>query len=161
MATAAEEALLTGLLVGEGHFGGDGRQPQVTLRMHLRHEDLFRWIDRTFPGGRLYGPYHHGGRDYFQWMARGRFLRDDLFPLLVRWLTPELDGYSFGRFREMCERYGIGGATDDGGGAPEAGAAPPQGEPQGRPSGTTRGPLPASLDAIFAGLRGALPDGAS
>src|SRR5262245_24853141 len=25
---------LLGLLVGEGHFGGDGRQPQVTLRMH-------------------------------------------------------------------------------------------------------------------------------
>ncbi len=35
----------SGILVGEGHFGGDGRQPQVTLRMHVDHEALFRWLD--------------------------------------------------------------------------------------------------------------------
>src|SRR2546427_7857737 len=63
--------LLVGVLIGEGHFGGDGRQPQVTLRMHTRHQRLFQWLERTFPGGRLYGPYHHGGRSYYQWMARG------------------------------------------------------------------------------------------
>ena len=72
---------LLGLLAGEGHFGGDGRQPHVTLRMHVRHEKLFRWLEATFPEGRLYGPYHHGGRDYFQWMARGEFLRERLVPL--------------------------------------------------------------------------------
>ena len=27
-------------------------------------------MDR-FPDPRLYGPYHHGGRSYYQWMARG------------------------------------------------------------------------------------------
>ena len=53
MATQFEIGYLVGLLVGEGHFGGDGRRPQVTLRMHIRHEAIFRWIERTFPGGRL------------------------------------------------------------------------------------------------------------
>ena len=54
-----------GLLIGEGHFGGDGRQPGVTLRMHVRHASLFNWIQETFPGGKLYGPYNHDGRDTF------------------------------------------------------------------------------------------------
>jgi hypothetical protein len=97
---------LLGLLIGEGHFGGDGRQPQVTLRMHVRHEGLFRWLERTFPEGRLYGPYHHGGRSYYQWMARGPFLAETLVPLLGPHLNA-LDGYAAGRFHEMCRRYGL------------------------------------------------------
>ena len=97
--------MLVGLLVGEGHFGGDGRQPQVTLRMHVRHEAMFRWLEETFPGGRLYGPYHHDGRHYYQWMARGAYLRDELMPVLEAALTPELDGHSYERFREMRRRY--------------------------------------------------------
>ncbi len=100
-----EVGFLIGLLVGEGHFGGDGRQPQVTLRMHTDHERLFRWLEATFPGGRLYGPYHHGGRSYFQWMARGVFLRQELLPLLERHLTPDLDGKAYARFQEMKTRY--------------------------------------------------------
>jgi hypothetical protein len=106
-ATAFEIGLLVGLLVGEGHFGGDGRQPQVTLRMHTDHERLFRWIEKTFPGGRLYGPYHHGGRSYFQWMARGRFLRERLLPILDSHLVAELDEKAFRRFGEMKKRYGL------------------------------------------------------
>ena len=106
-ATEFEIGFLVGLLVGEGHFGGDGRQPQVTLRMHTDHERLFRWIEKTFPGGRLYGPYHHGGRSYFQWMARGRYLRERLLPLLERHLAPELDEKAYRRFGEMKSRYGL------------------------------------------------------
>lgn len=105
MATEYEEGLLVGLLVGEGHFGGDGRQPQVTLRMHVRHEALFRWIERTFPGGRLYGPYEHGGRRYYQWMARGRYLRDELAPMLRRRLTPQVDAYASQRLQAMLDRF--------------------------------------------------------
>jgi hypothetical protein len=105
--TEFEAGLLVGLLIGEGHFGGDGRQAQVTLRMHTDHEALFRWLVERFPGGRLYGPYHHGGRSYFQWMARGEFLREHLVPLLEARLTPELDARAWRRFREMVRRYGL------------------------------------------------------
>jgi hypothetical protein len=105
VATDTEDGLLIGLLVGEGHFGGDGRQPHVTLRMHIRHEAMFRWIERTFPGGRLYGPYNHDGRHYFQWMARGAYLRDVLVPLLQRHLSPEFDTHSYERFATMCTKY--------------------------------------------------------
>ena len=101
-----EEGILVGVLIGEGHFGGDGRQPHVTLRMHVRHEALFHWIVSRF-GGRLYGPYHHGGRHYFQWMARGAFLRKRLVPLLDAWLSPELDSRSHERYAAMKARYGI------------------------------------------------------
>ena len=105
MATEFEKGVLIGLLVGEGHFGGDGRQPQVTLRMHVRHEAIFRWLERTFPGGKLYGPYHHDDRHYFQWMARGSYLRDHLVPVLEEALSPELDAPSHERFEEMRIRY--------------------------------------------------------
>ena len=104
-----ELGILVGLLIGEGHFGGDGRQPQVTLRMHTDHESLFRWLMLRFPASRLYGPYHHGGRSYFQWMARGEFLRQTLVPWLEARLTPELDRRSFDRFVEMKRRYGLEG----------------------------------------------------
>ena len=105
MPTAFERGLLVGLLVGEGHFGGDGRQPHVTLRMHVRHEGLFRWIDKTFPGGKVYGPYVHGGRHYLQWMARGTYLRDQILPLLEDHLTSELDEPSRQRLEEMKATY--------------------------------------------------------
>jgi hypothetical protein len=100
-----ERGLVVGLLIGEGSFGGDGKQPQVTLRMHVRHEALFRWLMQRFPRTRLYGPYHHGGRSYYQWMARGRALVDDLLPLLEETLAPSLDGYASSRFEAMIERY--------------------------------------------------------
>ena len=107
MSTSEDEAYLAGLLVGEGSFGGDGRQPQVTLRMHIRHEQLFDWIVATFPGGKLYGPYNHGGREYYQWMARGPYLRDVLVPVLDRWLTPRRDQWSYRRYTKMKTTYGI------------------------------------------------------
>lgn len=105
MASEYDEGVLVGLLVGEGHFGGDGRQPHVTLRMHVRHEALFRWIQRTFPGGKLYGPYEHGGRRYYQWMARGAFLREELVPILRRRLSPHLDAYAHRRFEAMVDGF--------------------------------------------------------
>jgi hypothetical protein len=102
-----EAGILVGLLVGEGHFGGDGRQPQITLRMHTDHETLFRWLEKTFPGGKLYGPYHHGGRSYFQWMVRGAYLRETLVPLLDRHLGPDLDAKASQRYQEMKHRYNL------------------------------------------------------
>src|ERR1039458_3471045 len=104
MATELEQGILIGLLVGEGHFGGDGRQPQITLRMHVRHESMFRWLERTFPGGRLYGPYSHDGRDYFQWMVRGTYLREVILPLLEA-TVPDLDAHTHARLEQMRARY--------------------------------------------------------
>ncbi len=100
-----DRGVVVGLLIGEGSFGGDGKQPQVTLRMHVRHEALFRWLVSRFPESRLYGPYHHGGRSYFQWMARGATLVNDLLPLLDEALDGELDSYAASRFEAMRERY--------------------------------------------------------
>lgn len=102
--SAFELGVLVGVLVGEGSFGGDGRVPQVTLRMHVRHEAMFRWIVERF-GGKLYGPYHHSGRHYYQWMARGEHLREVLVPLLDGALTPELDGHAWARYVAMKGRY--------------------------------------------------------
>jgi hypothetical protein len=99
------EGFLLGVLVGEGHFGGDGKQPQVTLRMHARHGSLFQWILTNFPGGKLYGPYQHSGRHYFQWMARGAFLRETLWPLLERRLHPGMDAKTFEAVQQMRARY--------------------------------------------------------
>jgi hypothetical protein len=103
--TDFEAGVVVGLLVGEGSFGGDGKQPQVTLRMHTRHEALFRWLVERFPDSRLYGPYNHGGRSYFQWMARGTVLVRDLLPLLEARLGPDLDEHAAVRIRTMQERY--------------------------------------------------------
>ncbi len=100
-----DRGVVVGLLVGEGSFGGDGKQPQVTLRMHTRHEALFMWLMERFPRSRLYGPYTHGGRSYYQWMARGRMLVQDLMPVLEPNIGPELDGHVAERFAEMCQRY--------------------------------------------------------
>lgn len=98
---------LIGILVGEGHFGGDGRQPHITLRMHTDHKALFDWITDHFPGGKLYGPYNHGGRRYYQWMARGEYLRKHLVPLLDQYLSDRLDTKAARRFREMKARYSL------------------------------------------------------
>ncbi len=100
-----ERGVVVGLLIGEGSFGGDGKQPQVTLRMHVRHEALFRWLMERFPETRLYGPYHHGGRSYYQWMARGRALVRDVLPLLEQDLDRGLDGHAAERLEAMQERY--------------------------------------------------------
>src|SRR5947209_20610730 len=100
-----DRGLLVGLLIGEGSFGGDGKQPQVTLRMHVRHEAIFRWLVDRFPATRLYGPYHHGGRSYYQWMARGRALVRDILPLLEREVRPALDAHAAERLDVMRRRY--------------------------------------------------------
>ena len=99
-----EEGFLVGILVGEGHFGGDGKQAQVTLRMHVRHEKLFRWLEEKFPDSKLYGPYSHGGRNYYQWMARGQFLREQILPILARHFS-FLDDHVRARIENMCRLY--------------------------------------------------------
>jgi hypothetical protein len=80
--------------------------------MHTDHEELFHWLQRTFPGGRLYGPYDHSGRRYYQWMARGQYLRDVLVPLLDEHLQPHHSERVYQRFQNMKSRYGLDRPTD-------------------------------------------------
>lgn len=101
-----ERGVFVGLMVGQASFGGDGKQPQITLRMHVRHEALFRWLMDHFPRTRLYGPYHHGGRSYYQWMARGRALVRDVLPILEDAFGPHLDTHAAERLDLMRNRYG-------------------------------------------------------
>lgn len=96
--------VLVGVLVGEGSFGGDGRQPSITVRMHIRHEALFRFLQSAVPGSRLYGPYSHSGRNYYQWLVRGPALRR-LLPLLDRRLTVDLDRHAAERYQRMKDTY--------------------------------------------------------
>ena len=100
-----ERGLVVGVLIGEGHFGGDGKKPQITLRMHVRHEALFRWLQECFPRARLYGPYNHGGRHYYQWMARGAALAEDVLPVVESVLTEEIDAHVLERVRDMRAKY--------------------------------------------------------
>ena len=100
-----ERGLLAGVLLSSGSFGGDGKQPQITLRMHTRHEALFRWLMERFPRTRLYGPYHHGDRSYFQWMARGQALVEQVLPVLDAAIGPEIDAPAAQRLADMREQY--------------------------------------------------------
>lgn len=103
--TDVERGLVAGVLIGEGSFGGDGKYPHITLRMHTRHESLFNWLQSSFPRSRLYGPYTHGGRSYYQWMARGAALAEDVLPVVEAVLTEEIDSHVAGRIRDMKARY--------------------------------------------------------
>jgi len=112
-----EEGYLVGILVGEGHFGGDGRQAQITLRMHVRHKKIFLWLKEKFPQSKLYGPYLHGGRNYYHWMARGNFLRNEILPIIIRNFD-YLDDHIKTRFNDMCLKYKLisKGLIDESGG---------------------------------------------
>lgn len=97
-----DRGFLAGLLVAGGSFGGDGKNPQITLRMHTRQEPIFRWLMERFPRTKLYGPYDHGGRSYYQWMARGPALVEDVLPVLEE-VLPE--GPAADRLAEMRANY--------------------------------------------------------
>ncbi|GAC1585959.1 MAG: hypothetical protein NVS3B7_20800 [Candidatus Elarobacter sp.] len=75
--------------------------------MHARHEKLFLWLKQRFPYARLYGPYHHDGRHYYQLMWRGTQLQYGLMPWLEATKWAELDAHSYERYRSMKERSGL------------------------------------------------------
>ncbi len=77
-----ERGVVTGLFIGEASFTGDGREPAVAVKMHVRHTELLQWLAGQMPGSRLYGPYAHEGKDFMGWMARGHCLRTVVMPQL-------------------------------------------------------------------------------
>ncbi len=108
MLTDFEKGVLLGLLIGEGHFGGDGKQPQVTIKMHIRRKRIFEWLLERLPGSKLYGPYEHDNRTYYQWMMRGIALKRDLIPLLDSCPWWRIDEHSYERYINMKEKYRLG-----------------------------------------------------
>lgn len=100
-----EKGLMLGVLIGQGHFGGDGRQPQITIKMHVRYERLLQWLNNRIRWSRLYGPYHHDGRHYLQLMIRGPALRSELAPMLSSLPWEQIDDHSHARFTAMLEKY--------------------------------------------------------
>ena len=108
MISEAEKGFILGFFVGQGSFGGDGRTPQLTLRMHTSHGPLLIKLCGLFPGSQVYGPYSHGERTYFQWMLRGDelaiFVNEGIFEGLKEW-----DGPSYERYRAMVDGYFVDG----------------------------------------------------
>jgi len=99
--------VMLGVLIGEGHFGGDRAQPHINVRMHVRHAPLLQWLLDRCPGARLYGPYDHGGRHYMQLMIRGNALRYRLIPLLDRLPWDEIDPHTHARYLAMKAKYAL------------------------------------------------------
>ena len=65
---------IMGLVVGEGSFTADRRQPYLQVKLHVRDPFPLRHLaDRL--GGRVYGPYRHQTRHYYTWLLRGPALR--------------------------------------------------------------------------------------
>src|SRR5262245_57749885 len=63
-----------GLIVGEASFTGDKQQPSLELKVHRRDVEPLEHLRRTL-GGKIFGPYSHGGRNTYAYMLRGRELR--------------------------------------------------------------------------------------
>lgn len=99
-----DRGLIVGLVIGEGSFTGDGKQAQLAISMNVRHERLLEYLRNVVPGSKLYGPYHHSGRHFYRWMARG--------PALAAFLTEyeddirRVDDHVASRIDEMQARYG-------------------------------------------------------
>jgi hypothetical protein len=101
-----------GFLVGEGHFGGAGRQPHVTLRIHERHEAIFDWLQPPFRAAGSTGRITTAGVTTSSgWhgpsCAANWCLCSTGFP------SPDLDRYSFDRYQLMKQRYPLLAAGPD------------------------------------------------
>lgn len=101
-----EKGFILGFFTGQGSFGGDGKTPHLTVRMHVKHQGLLQRLVQLMPGSNVYGPYSHGDRQYYQWMLRGEDLvtYQDVFEELKDWDQP-----SYERYKEMEVRYFVSG----------------------------------------------------
>jgi hypothetical protein len=86
-----------GLIVGEGSFTADRKQPALSLKMHERDPLPFQLL-RHVLRGRVYGPNHHQERQYFLYLLRGRDLEAAL-PLFDRYLPSSHRREQYDRWR--------------------------------------------------------------
>ena len=92
-----------GLIVGEGSFTGDRQQPSLELKLHRRDFEPLQHLQRTL-GGRIFGPYAHGGRNSYAYMLRGAELRHAL-PLLEKNLPDSWKRIQFDEWRAKYASY--------------------------------------------------------
>jgi hypothetical protein len=92
-----------GLIVGEGSFTGDRQQPSLELRMHRRDVEPLEHLQRCL-GGRIFGPYAHGGRNLYVYMLRGRDLREAL-PIIHEYLPRSWKRVQFDAWRTKYAEY--------------------------------------------------------
>lgn len=86
-----------GLIVGEGSFTGDRQQPSLEVKLHRRDVEPLEHLQRVL-GGRIFGPYAHGGRSLYAYMLRGRELRGAL-PVLQAHLPKSWKRVQFEQWR--------------------------------------------------------------
>jgi hypothetical protein len=95
-----------GLIVAEGSFTGDRKQPSLEIRLHRRDLAPLERVQRML-GGRIFGPYSHGGRHLYVFMLRGNELRAAL-PTLTTHLPPSWKRVQFEawqtKYRDYLER---------------------------------------------------------
>ena len=87
-----------GLIVGEGSFTGDRQQPSLEIRMHRRDLAPLENVQRLL-GGRIFGPYTHGGRSLYVYMLRGRELKEAL-PIFQEHLPPSWKRVQYDTWRQ-------------------------------------------------------------
>ena len=95
-----------GLIVAEGSFTGDRQQPSLEIRLHRRDLAPLERVQRLL-GGRIFGPYAHGGRNQYVYMLRGQDLRTAL-PTIEHRLPPSWKRVQFEawqlKYRDYLER---------------------------------------------------------
>ncbi len=92
-----------GLVVGEGSFTADRQQPYLQVKLHARDPFPLRFLSDRL-GGRVYGPYHHQGRNYFTWLLRGPELRAAL-PLFREHLPESWKREQFERWLDRHRHF--------------------------------------------------------
>lgn len=92
-----------GLIVGEGSFTGDRQQPSLEIRMHRRDLEPLESVRRVL-GGRIFGPYAHGGRSQYVYMLRGRELKEAL-PIIQQHLPASWKRIQFDAWRTKYSDY--------------------------------------------------------
>jgi hypothetical protein len=94
---------IMGLVVGEGSFTADRRQPYLQVKLHVRDPFPLRHLaDRL--GGRVYGPYRHQTRHYYIWLLRGQALRAAI-PIFRTYLPESWKREQFERWLDQHSEF--------------------------------------------------------
>lgn len=106
---------IMGVIVGEGSFTGDWRNPCLQVKLHQRDVAVLEFLQRSL-GGKIYGPYHHGERHYSMWLLRGDEL-DRAVALFVRHLPASHRRNQFlawvAKYAHWHEQYALHLTPDD------------------------------------------------